>query len=186
MARVTLLRQALFALGLALAAATPSQAALRGASAALVSFSASATGGLEFEGKTSELSVAESSGKIHFVVPLANVDTGISLRNKHMREKYLEVGKYPNAELVVDRSALNVPPDGQTSTGSVVGSMTIHGQTRPVTVRYSARRAGASFAISGQVPLDVRDFGIRIPSYLGVTVKPNVEVTLVRATVVDS
>ena len=45
----------------------------------------------------------------------ASLDTGIDLRNKHMREKYLEVQKYPNAVLTVDRSTLHFPDDVATN-----------------------------------------------------------------------
>lgn len=162
--------------------ATPVDAAISRGREAAVSFSASGPGGLKIEGKTAEIAASEAGGKIHFAVPLAHLDTGIELRNKHMRDKYLEVGKFPNAELVVDRSALKAPADGQDSSGSLPGTMTIHGQTRPVNVAYKAHRAGAAYQVSGTVHLDIREFGIVVPSYLGVTVKPEVEVA-VRVTV---
>lgn len=161
-----------------LALVPPADAAIgRGRDAAL-SFFAKGPGGLKIEGKTSDFSVSEQAGKIRFVVPLARLDTGIELRNKHMREKYLEVAKYPNAELVVERSALRIPADGQAAEGSVPGTMTIHGQSKPVSVAYKARRRGPTFDISGNVHLNIKDYGIAVPSYLGVTVKPDVEIAL--------
>lgn len=162
----------------ALMLAIPADAAVGHAREAAVSFFATGPAGLKIEGKTSELAVSEQGGKIHFVVPLSGIDTGISLRNKHMREKYLEVAKYPNAELVVDRSALKVPADGAESNGTVPGTMTIHGQSRPVSVSYKSKRAGVAHQIEGSVHLNVKEFGIEIPSYMGVTVKPDIDVTV--------
>jgi polyisoprenoid-binding protein YceI len=163
----------------------PADAAIGKARDAAVSFFASGPAGLKIEGKTSELSVSEQGGKVRFVVPLANIDTGIGLRNKHMREKYLEVGKYPNAELQIDRAALKIPADGGEVSGSAPGTMTIHGQSKPVTVTYKDKRSGTAHAFEGSVQLDVRQFGIDIPSYAGVTVKPLVDV-VVRAKVDDA
>lgn len=168
----------------ALAVVIPAHAAFGRAREGAVSFFAKGPAGLKIEGKTSEISVSEQAGKVHFVVPLANLDTGISLRNKHMREKYLEVAKYPNAELVVDRGALKLPDDGKDTAGAVSGSMSIHGKTQPVKVTYKVHRSGATYQFEGSVPLDIGKFGIDIPSYAGVTVKPDIDVT-VRAKVDD-
>lgn len=181
MARISHARS--FRLAIALAAvvssvAVSAAAALGQASNASVSMLATGPGGLKIEGKTSELLVKEEAGKVHFVVPLAHLDTGIELRNRHMRDKYLEVGKYPNAELVLDRAALKFPEDGRESSGSANGTMTIHGQTKPVTVSYKAKRSGNSYDVSGSARVNIKDYGVDVPSYLGVTVKPDVDVSL--------
>lgn len=167
-----------------LAVALPADAAFGRAREGAVSFFAKGPAGLKIEGKTSEITVSEESGKVHFVVPLANLDTGISLRNKHMREKYLEVSKYPNAELVVERSALKLPDDAKDAAGMVSGSMSIHGKSQPVNVTYKVHRSGAAYQFEGNVPLDIGQFGINVPSYAGVTVKPGIDV-VVRAKVDD-
>lgn len=145
---------------------------------ASAAFFAVGPAGLKIEGKTSELEVAEGDGKIKVVVPLANLNTGISLRNKHMREKYLEVAKYPRAELVVDRSALSTPAEGSEASGSATGSMSIHGRTKPVVFRYSARQSNGAYAVTGSTRINIKDFGIDVPSYLGVTVKPDIDINV--------
>lgn len=156
----------------------PADAALGRAHDAAVSFFATGPGGLKIEGKTSELTVSERDGKIRFVVSLSGVDTGIGLRNKHMREKYLQVAKHPNAELVIDRAALKLAADGAETNGSAAGTMTLHGQTRPVNVTYKTKHSGATHTFEGSVHLNIKEFGIEIPSYMGVTVKPDVDVTV--------
>lgn len=162
----------------ALTLATTAGAALGRASNAAVTFVATGPGGLKIEGKTSDLSVNEENGKVHFVVPIGRLDTGIDLRNRHMKEKYLEVGKYPNAELVVDRSAIKFPADGAESSGNVNGTMTIHGQSKPVVVAYKAKRSGSAYDVSGSLRVNIKEYGVEVPSYLGVTVKPDVDVAL--------
>jgi polyisoprenoid-binding protein YceI len=140
-----------------------------------VSFTAVGPGGLKIVGTTSELTVADDDRTITTRVALANLTTGIGLRDKHMREKYLEVGSYPNAELRVPRASLVFPKDAAAS-ADAQGTMLLHGREKPVTFRYTAKRAGAKVHVEGSVHLDMREFGIAVPSYLGVTVKPDVEV----------
>ena len=145
---------------------------------AQASFLAVGPAGLKIEGKTSELDVTEAEGKLRVGVALSNRDTGISLRNKHMREKYLDVAKFPRAELLVDRALLKLPADGSESTGTAIGQMTIHGQTKPVTFQYSARRQGGVYAVAGSTRVNMKEFGVEVPTYLGVTVKPDVDVAV--------
>lgn len=150
-----------------------------------VEFSAAGPAGLKIDGKTDALDVAEADATITIRVGLAQLDTGIALRNKHMREKHLETDKYPFAELVVPRSSLQQPQDGDEVTTSVTAPITIHGRTKPVSIRYRARRAGTTYEVQGTTRVNMKEFGIDVPSYLGVTVKPDVEIT-VRFSMLDS
>ena len=70
-----------------------------------IGFAASGPAGLKIEGSTKELTVTEADGNVVVDVPLASLATGIALRDQHMKDKYLEVSKYPLATLTVARSA---------------------------------------------------------------------------------
>src|SRR5438132_5755067 len=78
-----------------------------------VTFSGKGPAGFKIEGKTAELTVKDDGKAVTFVVPLATLKTGIDLRDRHMREKYLETDKYPNAVLEVPWSAIKLPEDGK-------------------------------------------------------------------------
>jgi polyisoprenoid-binding protein YceI len=151
-------------------------AGLQSTGGAQVVFLAVGPAGLRIEGKTSELRLTESQDKVNVVVPLAKLDTGIGLRNRHMRDKYLEVHKYPNAELTVPRGALTIPTAGQTAKRTVNGVLRIHGVDKTVPLSYTAQRSGALIKVSGTVRIHLRDFKIDVPSYLGVTVKPDIQI----------
>jgi polyisoprenoid-binding protein YceI len=151
-------------------------AALSAPKDAHVGFQASGPAGLKIEGTTSDLNVAETEGNIVIDVPLANLSTGIALRDHHMKEKYLEVPKYPSATLVVARAALKLPAAGASSEADAPATLKLHGQGRPVTVHYVAKGDGSGFAIDGKFRVKMDEFGITVPSYLGVTVKPDVNV----------
>ncbi len=76
---------------------------------ASVSFAATGPAGMRIVGSSSDLSVSDDAQNITVTVPLGNLKTGVDLRDQHMRDKYLEVPKYPNAELVVAKSAIRDP-----------------------------------------------------------------------------
>ncbi len=136
-----------------------------------VAFHARGPAGMHLTGTTSDLDVIDQGATVTIRVPLAHLATGIGLRDHHMREKYLEVGKYPNADLVVDRASVKTE-----GSGDAQGTMTIHGKSKRVSFHYAAHHAGGKVDVTGRAHIDFRDFGIKVPSYLGVTVKPDIDI----------
>jgi len=172
-------RITLISLNLALACTTVvlTSAARLSAGRSQVSFLATGPGGMRIEGKTSEFKVSEDAPSIVVTVVLGNLDTGIGLRDRHMRDRYLEVQKYPEATLSVSRSALRLPAAGATSTSDVEAQLSLHGRSKPIVVHYTAKQPSAgSYEIKGTFRMNMTDFGIEVPAYLGVTVKPDVDV----------
>lgn len=147
------------------------QARLSRAGDAQVQFTANGPAGLRIVGTTGELVVSETEKEVVLTVPLKGLDTKIDLRNKHMREKYLEVDKYPNAELRVAKDAVQ----RNTPSGKATGVLTLHGQSKPMSFTYSTRPDGS---VTGAVRVNMKDFGITQPGYAGVTVKPDVDVNV--------
>ncbi len=141
-----------------------------------VVFRASGPAGMKIQGTTSDLDVDDQGAKIVVRVPLKNLSTGIALRDDHMRNKYLEVGTYPNAELTVDRSALRFPTGSDPVSGDATGTMAMHGKTKSTSFHYNVGKSGNTYRVAGTIHLDIRDYGITVPTYLGVTVKPDVDV----------
>lgn len=138
-----------------------------------MSFHATGPGGLGIEGTGNDVTVREQDKVVHVSVGLATLKTGIELRDRHMKEKYLETPKYPRAELTVAKSKLSLPGEGDAE-----GSLTLHGVTRPIRVHYVAKGTDKELSVSGTLKLNIKEFGIEVPSYLGVTVKPDVNVAV--------
>jgi polyisoprenoid-binding protein YceI len=137
--------------------------------------------GLRIEGKSSDVSLEEDASGLTFKVPLAPIETGIGLRNRHLREM-LEAEKFPIAILRVARGDLIFPREHQPAEGTAKGELTLHGQSRAVEVYYHAETgAGGITQVRGSLQLDIREFEIKSPSYLGVTVAPEVEVKVALA-----
>lgn len=111
-------------------------------------------------------------------VDLRTLDTGISLRNEHLREKYLETDRGTGYEMaVLSQIALTGvntgTPDGK---GSFTGSLTLHGVTKTVTGPVEVRGAAGGLRIRASFPVHLPDYNIAEPRYLGVGVKDVVQV----------
>jgi len=151
-------------------------AAITNPSGTSVVVSMQGTAGLHIEGTTHELTVSEHDGELLFQVPLSGVDTGIGLRNRHLRN-YLDVAHFPRAELRVPRWTLTFPASGRVAESDALGVLTIHGVYRPCSVHYRAERASSGeIRVRATTGIDMRDFGVEVPSYLGVHVDPEVRI----------
>ena len=143
-------------------------------------FSASGPGGLTIVGKSAgAVSVSEDGDNITIVVALDGLDTGIARRNRHMHEKYLHTARYPDAVLVVPRAELPLPRPGQHSVGTTTGKMTLHGRSAPVNVHFDVLNEGGVYQVSGWAPVNIKTFGIQVPRYYGITVKPDIRVDVI-------
>jgi polyisoprenoid-binding protein YceI len=143
------------------------------------------TAGGGFDVKTAALSgsVTASPGSSSafdgsLAVDLRTLDSGIDLRNEHLRTTYLEVNRGPDYEKAtvsaIDLKGLNRDaPDGK---GSFTGSLTLHGTTKAVSGAVDVRRAGAGLQVKASFPVNLSDFSIREPRYLGIGVKNTVQV----------
>jgi polyisoprenoid-binding protein YceI len=111
-------------------------------------------------------------------VNLRTLDTGIGLRNEHLRENYLEVSKglgFDTATLSeINLSGFNpAAPEGKRP---FTGLLSLHGVTKSVTGAVDVRQAGAGLRVKASFPVDLPDYSIRKPRYLGIGVKDIVQV----------
>lgn len=171
------MRRILFALSAAtlLTVSLVADAKLTKTGSATGGFHAVGPGGLAIDGKTSDVSVADDGTTVTVTIAFANIDTGMSLRNKHTKED-LEADKYPNATLKVPRSALKFPAAGTETSGDAKGSLTIHGQTKDVSFHYTAKLSGDVYDVKASSRIHVGDYGVKPRSYLGVSIKPDVDI----------
>ena len=139
-----------------------------------VQFLALGPAGMKINGNSSELAADEKDGKLTLTAPLTNLKTGIGLRDKHLRG-YLHTDSHPKATLIVDRSKLKAPAEGQTSEGTATGDFTLNGVTKPLKFKYKAKRTGSDYHVQGMSEVNIKNYGIEQPCYLGVCVDPTVK-----------
>jgi polyisoprenoid-binding protein YceI len=116
------------------------------------------------------------SGEIS--VDLSTLDTGIGTRDRHMKEKYLEVEKYKSA--VLKFTDARIPKAAVTSGGEVklTATLNLHGQEKPVDVDMTVKPQGEKILSSSKFSFKLSQFAIDIPKFSGITVADDVEVTV--------
>jgi polyisoprenoid-binding protein YceI len=124
---------------------------------------------------------------INFTVDLASMDTGIPLRNQHMRDNFLETSQYPKATFVTQRIKFVKKPDlskAQTVKLEATGDFTVHGvtvqKTIPLTVDYvpGKNKRPESIRVRGKFPVALAQHKIKRPEALFVKLAETVFVTV--------
>jgi polyisoprenoid-binding protein YceI len=112
-------------------------------------------------------------------VDLSTIDTGIALRNQHLKEKYLEVAKGPGYDTAVVADVRLKDAEGEAFQGTApfTAALTLHGVTNRVEGTADIRHVGANRRVKAVFPLVLTEFGIEAPQYLGVGVGTRLMVT---------
>ncbi len=111
-------------------------------------------------------------------VDLRTLDTGITLRNAHLRDTYLEVDKGPGYDqaIVSEIDLKGLSPDAPRGKGSFTGSLTLHGVKKAVTGPVDVQQAGGGVQVKASFSITLSDYDIAQPRYMGVGVKNVVQV----------
>lgn len=107
-----------------------------------------------------------------FEVDLATLDTGIGLRDTHMRDRYLHTGKYPKAVFVLNKvlksSASQLKPN-QTVRLLAEGSFELHGVERkiqvPIEVTYLPESKSTMSKLPGNLLRIKANFDVRLADH---------------------
>lgn len=134
------------------------------------------TVGGSFEAKTEALTGevtprAGETGLGSLQVDLGTLETGIGLRDRHMREKYLEVQKGPEYAMSTLEDIHVERLNGKTT---IKGMLRLHGERREVTGEAEIRQENGGVRVEAQFPVRVSEFQIPKPTYLGVGVRDEI------------
>ena len=102
-----------------------------------------------------------------FTVRWEDFDTGISLRNRHMKDKYLNTKKYPDAILEIKPTIVH--------RGKFEGNLTVKDETKPVSGTFTkeGNKIEAKFSVS------IKDYpGVGAPSYRLVTIGDRIDIVV--------
>ena len=105
-------------------------------------------------------------------IDLATIDTGIALRNQHLKENYLEVSKGEGFNKAVLSDIQLADATGETfdGTSAFTGTMLLHGVKKPVAGTVEIHSEGTSRRVRAEFPLVLTDFAVSPPMYMGVGV----------------
>lgn len=108
---------------------------------------------------------------------LDSLDSGIGMRNDHMKKRYLETDKFPEAKLTL--ADLPLPSGFAASEFSAnevpfKGTLSLHGAEKPVEGTLKLSRGGGNLAINAKFVVKIDDFLIKSPSFAGITMAKEV------------
>jgi polyisoprenoid-binding protein YceI len=108
--------------------------------------------------------------EVDLEVDLSRLDTGIELRNKHMRENHLHTDRWPKATFrggrVSERShdALTA---GRRTTFTLAGTLELHGEARRVSVPVAITpQPDGGLRVESSFQVKLSDHGIPRPQFL--------------------
>jgi polyisoprenoid-binding protein YceI len=102
-------------------------------------------------------------------VDMTSVTSDQSRRDGQFTGRIMETAEHPTGtfRLTAPIELGSEPAVGSTVTAKATGDLTLKGVTRPVTFDVAVKRADASVAVSGAVPVTFSDYGIDNPSIGG-------------------
>jgi polyisoprenoid-binding protein YceI len=137
----------------------------------------------DFEGVTSSIDgylywegeVFLNQSELYFEVDLNTLDTGIGLRNRHMRENYLHTDKFPKthfaAKLVkaikLNENEYNVEAEGKFFVHGVEKQKVITGKLQKID--------SENYKVSAEFVVALSDYNIEIPSLMFYKIDENMD-----------
>lgn len=120
---------------------------------------------LEFKGISNNLVglIDLDENVVDFYVDLNTLDTGIRLRNRHMRESYLETNKFPFAEFTGKLNGEVNIGSREAQQVSVTGKFNIHGVQRDITVGGTLLFDDNQVTLSATWEVKLEDYNIDRP-----------------------
>jgi polyisoprenoid-binding protein YceI len=135
------------------------------------------SGGFRVEGSGPALRAAG----IHFTADLDALQSQdqyanykIYQRDFFIRTIYLQTDKFPNADFTA--ASVSIPPGIESGPVSVTvaGTLKVHGVAKAVTTQLQAQRNTTGVEVAGSINVDMRDYGVEVPSISFTTAQPGV------------
>jgi len=105
------------------------------------------------------------SCSLYFEVKLNGLDTGIGLRNRHMRENYLMTDKYPFARFEAHLKNLRKVSD-TLYVADAEGTFNVHGVDRPMSTVANVIPSASGLRVQCNFEIRLTDYDIKIPKLM--------------------
>ncbi len=114
-------------------------------------------------------------GRLYFEADLAALDTGIGLRDRHMREDYLDTDRFPFATFDGRIGAVSDAGEGRLRI-TAPGTFTVHGVERTRTISCIVEPAGDRLGVGCGFPVRLADHEIEVPQVMFLKLAEEVQV----------
>ena len=128
------------------------------------------------QGVEGDLKVVDGKASGTLILNLKSLESGISLRDDHMKNKYLEVEKFPNAELTLTNIKMPKKLKGKVK---FVGMLKLHGVEKQVSgvAKVKGVKSG-KLKITADLKIKFVDFKIPVPSFKLVSLGEDVKIKI--------
>lgn len=130
-------------------------------------------------GLTGKVQLVKDAASGNFNFPLGVLDSGVSLRDKHMKDEFLETSKFPEAKLTFKDLKLSGHPESKGYSQKALpfkGQFTVHGVTQPVNGTIDLDGGGELFKGQAEFKIKMSQYKFREPKWLGMSVDDEVQV----------
>jgi len=98
-------------------------------------------------------------------VNLAKLVTNEAERDEHVRDGILETDKFPTAVFTLTQPVpLSTIAPGQVTQVAAIGTLNIHGVTKPATINLAVRQTGGTLSVQGDTKVTLADYGVEPPT----------------------
>jgi polyisoprenoid-binding protein YceI len=130
-------------------------------------------------GPTGQLTLEKDKINGTLYVDLNSLNTKIDLRDEHMKNKYLEVSKYPRAEIqIIDFPLILSEIKNSSKKIKFSGNMTLHGIKKPVDGEIEISEKLNQINALAQFKIKLTDYLSALPNYAGIKVADETEITV--------
>ena len=110
-------------------------------------------------------------------VPLDSFETGMKLRNKHLKEKVFETSKFDKAKLSITKLELPMAKTGEIKDLPFSGKLNLHGVEKDISGTATVNVGDKTTTFSAETNIKMTDFSIQPPEFMGMTIQDQVKVT---------
>lgn len=98
-----------------------------------------------------------STSRFDVSVASSSIDTGIELRNKHLRkDEYFDVTKFTEIHFI----STKIEPSSQVDRFTITGMLTIKKTTKEIKFDFFVMKQGPDYQFKGEFQLNRRDYGV--------------------------
>ncbi len=132
----------------------------------------------ESEGPTGQLNLSNDKVSGKLILDMTKLTTKIDLRDDHMKNKYLEVGKFPTSEILINEFSITKSELSSSIKKEFNGELTMHGITKPVKGEIELSEKNKLISAKAKFKINIMDFLSTLPSYAGIKVADETEITV--------
>ncbi len=129
----------------------------------------------ETKGFTGKLTIKNENFTGEFIVQLDGFETGMKLRDQHLKEKVFETKQFQNAILKIEKLKVPGGVTGKFSDLDFSGKLNLHGVENPVSGKVNLD-LGPSLKFEAKLEIKITEFKMTPPEFMGINILDQVRV----------